>query len=109
MKLVMCVVNSRDKNVVVDALVNAGFKFTISSSVGGFLRAGNCTFMIGVEDEQVDPVLEIIAQNSKTREQVVNIAPLEGGATGTFLASPMRVEVGGAVVFVLPVERFERF
>ena len=109
MKLVMCVVNCRDKNLVVDALVNAGHKFTVSATVGGFLRAGNATFMVGVEDDQVESVLEIVSQNSKTREQLVNIAPLEGGATGTFLAAPMRVDVGGAVVFVLPVERFERF
>jgi uncharacterized protein YaaQ len=108
-KLVMCVVHSRDRNRVTDELVRAGFKFTIMSSTGGFLREGNSTFLIGVEPEQIDPLLELIQQNCQTREQVVNVSPLEGASAGAFLTAPIKVPVGGAVVFVLPVERFERY
>jgi uncharacterized protein YaaQ len=39
----------------------------------------------------------------------VNPMPPDAAPIGSFLPTPIAVEVGGAVVFVLPVERFERF
>jgi len=89
--------------------VLAGFKFTIIGSTGGFLRDGNTTLLIGTEDEDVENLMELLSFNSKAREQIVNMVPFEATPAGAFIPSPIKVPVGGAVVFVLPVERYERF
>lgn len=101
--------HNRDKNKVCDELVKAGFKFTVIGSTGGFLREGNTTYLVGVEDEQLNNCLSVIQQNSQTREQMVSVMPFEATAPGGLMHNPLKVPVGGAVVFVLDVERFERF
>ncbi|MBL8086565.1 MAG: cyclic-di-AMP receptor [Chthonomonas sp.] len=109
MKLCVCVVHNRDKAKVTDELIRAGFKFTIIGSTGGFLREGNTTFLIGFEAADEATLLDVINSNCSTREQVVNAAPFDASPAGAFLSTPVKVPVGGAVVFILPVERFERF
>lgn len=109
MKLTVCVVHNRDKGRLTDELVKAGFKFTVIGSTGGFLREGNTTMLVGVEDDQVGLLKDLIQSNCQTREQVVNVMPFESGPPGAYLASPIKVPVGGAVIFVLPVEDFQRF
>ena len=101
--------HNRDRNKVTDELVRAGFKFTVIGSTGGFLREGNTTFLIGIEEEDRSNLLRLIGQNCKTREQLVNVAGFEANPAAAFVATPLKVPVGGAVVFILPVEQFERF
>ncbi len=108
MKLAVCIVHGRDKGRLTDALVQAGFKFTIIGSTGGFLREGNTTMLIGVEEDQLDGLKELIASNCQTREQVVNVMPFEAGPPGAYLASPVKVPVGGAVMFLMNVDEFFR-
>lgn len=109
MKLVVCVVHNRDRGKITEELVKAGFKFTVIGSTGGFLREGNTTFLIGVDAAELDTVKAIVATNCKAREQIVNVMPFETASPGAFIPSPVKVPVGGAVVFVLPVEEFHRF
>lgn len=109
MKLVVCIVHNRDKNKITDELVKAGFKFTIIGSTGGFLREGNTTFLIGVDEPDLPTLKKVIGQNCQSREQLVNVMPFEAAPPGAFIPSPVKVPVGGAVVFVLNVENFERF
>lgn len=108
-KLLVCIVHNRDRNKVTEELVKAGFKFTVIGSTGGFLREGNTTFLLGIQPDEEESVLQLIAQNCKTREQMVSVMPFEAAPPGAFISTPVKVPVGGAVVFVLPVERFERF
>src|SRR5207237_397429 len=82
-----------------DALLRAGFTFTKIASTGGFLREGNVTVLIGAESEEVENLLSIINDSCKTREQYVNVLPPEATPVGTFLTSPVKVQVGGAVAF----------
>ncbi|MDH7568862.1 MAG: cyclic-di-AMP receptor [Armatimonadota bacterium] len=109
MKLVVTVIHDRDKNHMFDALVNAGFTFTKIASTGGFLREGNVTLLLGVENDRIEELIGLISENCRTREQYVNILPPDTRPIGTFLPNPVKVQVGGAVVFVVDVERFERF
>jgi uncharacterized protein YaaQ len=109
LKLVVAVVHNRDKNRVVEDMVRQGYKFTVISSTGGFLREGNTTFLIGVEDSDQEGVLEVIRQNCKAREQLVNVLPPDATAVGAFVPNPIKVPVGGAIAFVLDVEQFDRF
>jgi uncharacterized protein YaaQ len=108
MKLIVAVIHDRDQKRAAEALLRAGYKFTKIASTGGFLREGNATFLLGAEAEEVENVLAIIGDSCKTREQYVNVLPPEATPVGTFLANPVKVQVGGAVAFVVDVERFER-
>jgi uncharacterized protein YaaQ len=107
MKLVIAVVHEKDKRKVMDALLEAGYKFTNVASTGGFLREGNATLLVGVEPKQVDDVVKLVEKNCQTREQFVNVFPPTIEPVGTCIPSPVKVTVGGAVVFVLDVERYE--
>ncbi len=109
MKLVIAIVQDKDSNRLSHALIKEGFRATKLASTGGFLRAGNTTFMIGTEDERIDKVLKLIHENCKVREQLATpISPM-GGTADSYIPFPIEVQVGGATVFVLPIERFEHF
>jgi uncharacterized protein YaaQ len=107
-KLVVAIVHSEDAGALVDALLDRDFRATRLHSSGGFLKQSNATVILGVDDPQVDDVLDIVRETCHARTQVVNPMPpiMEPGEF--FMPYPLEVEVGGATVFVLPVERFER-
>ncbi|SDI11302.1 Uncharacterized protein YaaQ [Alteribacillus persepolensis] len=109
MKLIVAVVQDKDSNRLSNALVEQDFRATKLASTGGFLRAGNTTFLIGVEDHHVDNVLEIIQNNCKTREQLVAPVSPMGGNADSYVPYPVEVQVGGATVFIMQVEQFEQF
>ncbi|MHB8893401.1 MAG: cyclic-di-AMP receptor [Candidatus Limnocylindrales bacterium] len=108
MKLVVAIVHNEDAGALVDALLEREFRATKLHSSGGFLKQSNATVMLGVEDDEVDEVMSIVRENCHARTQIVNPMPpiMEPGEF--FMPYPLEVEVGGATVFVLPVERFER-
>lgn len=109
MKLIIAVVQDKDSNRLSNALVEADYRATKLASTGGFLKSGNSTFLIGVEDEQVSPVLEIIKENCKAREQLVAPVSPMGGNADSYVPYPIEIQVGGATVFVVDVEKFEQF
>jgi len=109
MKLVFTIIQERDRGRVAEALSEKGFFFTKIASTGGFLREGNVTMLLGVEDDRLDEALEIIKENSKAREQLVSL-PIDPTALGGAMSQPpVTVTVGGAVAFVINVESFERW
>ncbi|WP_017185070.1 cyclic-di-AMP receptor [Alkalibacillus haloalkaliphilus] len=109
MKLILAIVQDKDSNRLSDALSEENFKSTKLSSSGGFLKEGNTTLMIGCDDDNVDRALEIIKDNCSYREQMVApISPM-GGNADSYIPKPVKVEVGGATVFVLPVDAFHQF
>jgi uncharacterized protein YaaQ len=107
-KLVVAIVHSEDAGALVDALLERDYRATRLHSSGGFLRQSNATFLLAVEDRQVDEVIDLVRQTCTARTQVVNPMPpiMEPGEF--FMPYPLEVEVGGATVMVLPIERFER-
>lgn len=109
MKLVIAVVQDKDSNRLSNALIKEGFRATKLASTGGFLRAGNTTFMIGIEDERMHEVIQLIKSNCKMRDQLVTPVSPMGGTTDSYIPFPVEVQVGGAAVFVVPVEQFEHF
>ncbi len=109
MKLIMSIVHSDDARGLLDTLSRHGHRATMISTTGGFLREGNATIFVGTDDDKVDEVLALIKASCHTRTQYVNPLPpvLEPGEL--YIPPPVEVEVGGATVFVLDVDRFERF
>ena len=108
MKLVFAVVHDEDGHKVMAGLNENGFSVTKLCSTGGFLRSGNTTLLVGVEKEKLDQAIDIIKSKSKSRKQIVNnpIAPV--GFGNVYMGSPVEVVVGGATIFVIDVERFEK-
>jgi uncharacterized protein YaaQ len=110
MKLVIAVVQDRDSQRLIDQLVQKGLRSTKLASTGGFLKAGNTTLLIGVEDSQVESALAVIGETCKAREQLLTpMAPAGSAAVESYVPYPIEVVVGGATVFVVDVAQFLRF
>lgn len=109
MKLVVSIVNNEDARPLIDGLMRKGHRTTMISTTGGFLREGNATLFVVTQDDKVDEVLSIIRENCHTRTQHVNPLPPVMEPGEMYLPTPIEVEVGGATVFVINVDRFERY
>ncbi len=86
MKLIILILDERDAESVSNALGENGYDVTHVASTGGFMRRGNCTFLVGAEDDKVDDAL-ILMRETKAR------AEHEGGQR--------------ALAFILNVDKFE--
>ena len=106
MKLVLAIVQDDDALDLIEELNDKGFRVTKLATTGGFLKSGNTTLMIGVEIDKVDIVINIIEEVSKRRKQVVSTQPGLSGESGMYMPFPLEVEVGGATVFVIDVDKF---
>ena len=104
MKLLIAIVNNDDCQTVLSEITREGFSATKLSTSGGFLRAGNSTLLIGVEDDKVEALIDIIGKFCSQRKQIVQTTPAFN--TDFFVSMPVEVHVGGATVFVLDVEQF---
>ena len=69
MKLIIAILRDIDHDAVSQALTAASFRVTMMASTGGFWRRGNTTLMIGCEDDQVEPALNMIRQNCQTASE----------------------------------------
>ena len=105
MKLIIAVINHDDAGAVTQNLSRNGFSSTRLSTTGGFLLAGNVTLLVGVEEDQVQTVIELIREYSHSRKQMTPAA--SEMSYGYIPSMPVEVTVGGATVFVVDVERFE--
>lgn len=105
MKLVLAIVNKDDSSTVSAALTKEGFSVTKLATTGGFLMAGNTTFLVGTDDSRVEEVLSVIEKHSKKRSQMI---PSTTYGNAAYASIPVEVTVGGATVFVLNIERYER-
>ena len=106
MKLIIAIINRDDANAVTQNLTRNGFDSTRLSTTGGFLRAGNVTLLIGVKDDQVQRAIDLIREESHSRRQMV--PAITEMSYGFMPVMPVEVTVGGATIFVVDVERFER-
>jgi uncharacterized protein YaaQ len=59
MKLVIAIVRDSDAGDIVERLVAGGYRVTRVASTGGFLRQGNVTLLIGVEEQHVQSVIDV--------------------------------------------------
>ncbi len=105
MKLIFAIVNKDDSGSVSSALTRAGFSVTKLATTGGFLKAGNTTFLVGTDDSRVDEIISIIEKHSRKRTQMV---PSTTYTDSSYASFPVEVTVGGATVFVTDIERYEK-
>ena len=104
MKLVLSIVSNDDASKVMKALINNRYMVTKLATTGGFLMNGNTTMIIGVEDHQVEDVIEIIKKESSTRTKLVPNSSISD--LGLYASVPVEIKVGGSTIFVIDVEQF---
>lgn len=69
MKMIVCILQDRDKDDVTKALNEEGFQVTVLPSTGGYFRRGNSTLLIGTDGDLVEHAIEIIKDNSKPPDE----------------------------------------
>ena len=109
MKMIFAVVHKEDEGFVVERLNKEQISVTKLASTGGFLRKGNTTLMIGVEEENVDLVIQIIKEECSRRKEMLINPTYSAGTKGPVLgysAPPVTIDVGGATVFIVNVESY---
>jgi len=107
-KLIIAVVQAEDSQRTVAALADAGLSSTRISSSGGFLQRGNVTLLVGVEDSQVQGALKLIHENCHERNRYLTPVPPIAEPGEFLMAYPVEVQVGGATVFVVPVDSYDK-
>ena len=107
MKLVMAIVNADDAGAVINNLMKEGFSVTRLATTGGFLKTGNTTVVLGVEEDKLQPALDIIREHSHSRKQLISTTSELG--MGFFPSMPTEITVGGATVFVMDIDQFLKF
>ncbi len=120
MKLVVAIVQNEDADDLIDGLTAAHYGATRLASTGGFLRQGNTTVIVGVLDEAVQNVLDIVARHSQSRRQPVTnpfpdsatLAAKKSASASTplehILTGGSEIQTGRATIFVLNLDRYER-
>lgn len=109
MKMVIAIVQGKDAGTLMDKLVAKRYGVTRINTSGGFLRESNATLLIGVEDTQVEDVMRIIRNIAQVRTRYINpLPPLSEPGGEIYVPNPIEVQIGGATVFVLEVEKYLR-
>lgn len=110
MKLVLAITDDEDSADLIEALNENAFRVTKLATTGGFLKSGNTTLMIGVEEEKVDEVIDIIRKLCKKRKEVVVPSANINTGSDMMMQYPLKVEAetGGATIFVVDVDKFVR-
>lgn len=107
MKLILAIIQNEDENLLVEALEAERIASTRIGSSGGFLRASNVTLMIAIEDSKIERVLELMRKFCKRRTKHLHTLLPSMEARERFM-NTVPIEVGGAIVFILPLERIEK-
>lgn len=108
MKLVLAIVQDDDAIDLIEELTDKDYRVTKLATTGGFLKSGNTTLMIGVEEKEVKNLINVIEDVCKIRKEMVPTSTPNtiGTNSGMYVPYPIEVEVGGATIFVLDVDQF---
>ena len=106
-KLLIVIASDSDADTLIRKLVERGYPATKVSSTGGFLRRGNATIISGVDADDVENVLSIIRDECQARTEFMPAQALPFPES-IYPAEPVEVRTGGAIIFVVPVERVEK-
>ncbi len=106
-KLIIAIVQDEDASKLLSKLMQNGFGVTKLATTGGFLKAGNTTFLLGAEEERIQEAIHIVESVCKSRKQMTTATTsVTGIAHSEYTSFPVEVTVGGATLFVLSVDQF---
>ena len=108
LKLVIIIASDSDAEKLTRKLVEQGYPATKVSSTGGFLHKGNATILSGVEANDVEGIVAMVRSECYARSEYVPVQTLPFFGEGSVLQEPVEIRTGGAILFVLDVERFEK-
>lgn len=110
MKMLLAIVHNEDAPLLLNELNERKYYVTKLATTGGFLKKGNTTLLLGIDDDQVEEVCEIIKQHSGRRQQIMYTppAPSNSNVYNSVSSVPVNVEVGGSTIFILPVEDYRK-
>jgi uncharacterized protein YaaQ len=108
MKLVVAIIQDYDTDAFLTAVTRQGLMATRIASLGGFLRTGNTTVFMGVEDDQVPLVKRLLVEHCRLREVQATAEHLPFVDDSDF-EHIVASRLGGGVAFVARVDRFEKF
>ncbi|MDO5713873.1 MAG: cyclic-di-AMP receptor [Tissierellia bacterium] len=108
MKLVIAIVQDQDSQILVDEVTKNDFRVTKLATSGGFLKSGNTTLLMGVEEDRLQELLSIIENNCKSREVATSLLTVTMPGD-SYVPYPINVKVGGATIFIVDVEEFIQF
>ena len=103
MKLLIAVIQRQDEAGLIKALNAQRIGVTRIGSQGGFLREGNITLFIVIEDNRLEDVLQLVRTHCYTRTKFVAPLPPIAESGEFYPSTPIEVQVGGASVFVVAV------
>jgi|SRR5699024_5504460 len=108
MKLLIAIVQDQDAPSLIDVVTERDFRVTRLATSGGFLKAGNTTLLMGVDESRIDELLEIIKENCESREVPTSFVSMSIPGD-TYMPYPINVQVGGATIFILDVEKYLQY
>lgn len=108
MKLIMAIIHDEDAFHIMDILNEKEFSVTKLASTGGFLRSGNTTLICGVDEDKVQEFVDIVKNTCKSRKQITSMNAGQMNMGESYIPYPIEVTVGGATIFVLNVDKFEK-
>lgn len=88
MKVVMCIANKKTAPGILSTLKKKQYRVTELASEGGFMKRGNATYLIGVEEENISEVLSLVREFGAKYEQ--------GSSAHRSLAIVLSAEAGAA-------------
>ena len=93
MKLVIAIIQDEYISKVLKSLMAEKIRTTKLSSTGGFLKAGNTTLLVGVENDKLDNLVEMIKKQCKSTK-------VKDGDS--------EITVGGANLFIMDIDQYIR-
>ena len=90
MKLAIAIIQDEYINKVLRALMTEKIRTTKLSSTGGFLKKGNTTLLIGIDNDQVDHIIDLIKAQCKSTK-------VKEGES--------EITVGGANIFIMDIDQ----
>ncbi len=103
-RMAIIIVDGSQTRALLDALRDAGFRATIIDAVGGFFHEAMVTLIVGLPQQQVERFLHLVEEWCPRRRRYISLRA--GNVFAPTAPMMMEVSVGGATVFILPVERF---
>ncbi len=93
MKLALAIIQDEFISKLIKALMAEKIRATKLASTGGFLKGGSTTLLIGIEEDRIDYLIDLIRNACKSTK--VNDGKKE-------------VTLGGANIFILDIDQYAR-
>ena len=106
-KMMLAIVPKTEAEYVLNALVDAGFTATFTETEGGVLHQQQLTLFIIVNENEVERVLALIAENCRMEMAITQKEDATVAVRSS--AAPSISDTGGAIVFIWSVDRIETF